>query len=99
MIEHLHSIYVSTYGILFFGTPHQGSSKANLASFAQRIVDTLVPSKMTDTDSQLVDALNQGSEVLQDITDNFVPLMARFRVYFFWEQEKTNLGVKFDYVC
>ncbi|TRX98049.1 hypothetical protein FHL15_001259 [Xylaria flabelliformis] len=67
-INHLHSIYVSTYGILFFGTPHQGSGTANLATFAQRIVDVLLPSKLD------------------------------LRVYFFWEQDKTDLGYKFDYV-
>lgn len=97
MIEDLHSIYVSTYAILFLGTPHQGSDKANLAVFAQRIVD-LLPSKLVDTDSQLLEALQTGSEVLQEITDTFIPLMKRFRIYFFWEQEKTNLGVKWDYV-
>ncbi|RYP75149.1 hypothetical protein DL771_002610 [Monosporascus sp. 5C6A] len=97
MIEHIRSIYVSTYGILFFGTPHQGSSKANLAMFAQRMV-ALVPSKVVDTDSQLVSALQESSEVLQDITDNFVPMMKRFRICFFWEQEKTSLGIKWDYV-
>lgn len=98
MIEHLHSIYVSTYGILFFGTPHHGSDKANLATFVQRVVHVL-PSKLVDTDSQLLEALKTGSQVLQEITDNFVPVMRKFRIYFFWEQEKTDLGVKWDYVC
>lgn len=97
MIEDIHSIYVSTYAILFFGTPHQGSDKASLAIFGQRIVD-LLPSKMVDTDSQLLDAIRDGSEVLQEITDTFIPLMKRFRIYFFWEQKKTDLGVKWDYV-
>ncbi|KAI0466974.1 ribonuclease-like protein p/mrp subunit [Xylaria cf. heliscus] len=97
-INHLHSIYVSTYGILFFGTPHQGSGTANLATFAQRIVDVLVPSKLVDTQAQLLDALKEGSEVLQEITDNFAPLMKDLRIYFFWEQEKTDLGYKLDYV-
>ncbi|KAI0854678.1 ribonuclease-like protein p/mrp subunit [Xylaria cubensis] len=97
-INHLHSIYVSTYGILFFGTPHQGSGTANLATFAQRIVDVLLPSKLVDTQAQLLDALKEGSEVLQEITDNFAPLMKDLRVYFFWEQDKTDLGYKLDYV-
>lgn len=51
-----------------------------------------------DTESQLVDALVQGSEVLQNITDMFVPLMKNFRIHFFWEQEKTNLGTTLAYV-
>lgn len=96
-VEHIHSIFVSTYGILFFGTPHQGSSKANLVIFLQRMVATL-PSKLVDTDSRLLDALAEGSETLQDITDNFQPKMKRFHVFFFWEQGKSDLGVMMDYV-
>ncbi|RLL97496.1 hypothetical protein CFD26_104983 [Aspergillus turcosus] len=95
--EHIYSIFVSTYGLLFFGTPHHGSSKANLATFVQRVVD-MFPSKLVDTDSQLLESLREGSEILQDITDNFQPKMKRFHVFFFWEQEKSNLGVKWDYV-
>lgn len=78
--------------------PHQGSDKTNLARFAQRMVQVFVPSKLVDTDSGLLDALQAGSEVLQEITDNFTPLMKRFRIYFFWEQEKANLGITWDYV-
>jgi hypothetical protein len=62
------------------------------------MVQVFVPSKLVDTDSGLLDALRAGSEVLQEVTDNFTPLMKRFRIYFFWEQEKTNLGVTWDYV-
>jgi hypothetical protein len=52
-----------------------------------------------DTNSQLADALYEGSEVLQNITDMFAPLMKNFRIYFFWEQEKTDLGGSLGYVC
>ncbi|OTA52497.1 ribonuclease-like protein p/mrp subunit [Hypoxylon sp. EC38] len=97
-IEHIHSIYVSTFGILFFGTPHQGSKAAHLATIAQRMTDALVPSRIVDTKSHLLSNLREGSEVLRDITDNFVPIMERFRVCFFWEQEKTDLGYKWDYI-
>jgi hypothetical protein len=69
-----------------------------MATFAQRMVATIVPSKAVNTDSQLLDALKEGSEVLQDITDNFTPKMKRFHICFFWEQEKSDLGVKLDYV-
>jgi hypothetical protein len=97
-VQHLHSIFVSTYGVLFMGTPHNGSNKANLASIGSRMVNALTPSRIADTDSQLADALHEGSEVLQNITDMFVPLMKNFRIFFFWEQEKTNFGTSFAYV-
>ena len=98
-MAHYYSIYVSTYATLFLGTPHNGSSKSQLAGIERKLLDTLVPSKVWDTDGQLVDALKEGSETLQNITDQFTPLMKRFRVYFFWEQEKTDLKTARDYVC
>jgi hypothetical protein len=63
------------------------------------MLDTVMPSKVWDTDGQLVDALKEGSETLQNITDQFTPLMKRFRIFFFWEQEKTDLKTTQDYVC
>ena len=98
-VQHVNSIYVSTFGILFLGTPHDGSNIAKLASITSRMIGALVPSKIVDTEGQLLDALQEGSEVLQNITDMFVPLMKKFHIFFFWEQEKTNMGVTQDYVC
>jgi hypothetical protein len=63
------------------------------------MISALTPSKVVDTNSQLADALYEGSEVLQNITDMFAPLMKNFRIYFFWEQEKTDLGGSLGYVC
>ena len=97
-IQHVHSIYVSTFGILFLGTPHDGGNKVRLASTSRRMIGALVPSKIVDTQGQLLDALQEGSELLQNITDIFVPLMKDFRIFFFWEQDKTNMGVTQDYV-
>lgn len=97
-IQHVHSIYVSTFAILFLGTPHDGGNKAKLASTSRRMIGALVPSKIVDTEGQLLDALQEGSEVLQNITDIFVPLMKDFRIFFFWEQEKTDMGLTQDYV-
>ena len=54
-----------------------------MASMLQRVVKIALPKKIVDTDSQLLHALQEGSEVLQNITDQFAPLMKRFRVFFF----------------
>ena len=90
---------MSTYAVLFLGTPHQGSDKAKLASTGRKVIDAMIPSKVLDSDGNLLEALQQGSETLQDITDMFAPLMKNFRIYFFWEQEKTDLGTTLKYVC
>lgn len=69
-----------------------------MASLLQRVVKVAIPRKIVDTDNQLLDSLKEGSEVLQSITDQFAPLMKRFRIYFFWEQQKTSLPHTRDYV-
>lgn len=58
----------------------------------------MMPKKILDTNDQLLNALRAGSETLQNITDQFAPLMKNLRVFFFWEQEKTDLGYTRDYV-
>lgn len=97
-ITHLHSIYTCTYAILFFGTPHNGSSKARLLGSLQKLASFAIPKRAIDFDSSLVNALEEESETLQNITDQFAPLMANFRIFFFWEQEKTDLKYTKDYI-
>lgn len=70
-----------------------------MASFAQRVVKLTVPSRICDTDGQLVKALRQGSEELKNITDLFIPMMKRFRIFFFWESLRTAIGTSSEYVC
>jgi hypothetical protein len=97
---HLHSIYTSTFALLFFGTPHHGSSRVRLLSSLERLAFLAVPkeNKILQTDSALVSAIESNSEVLEDITDQFTPLMHRFRIFFFWEQNRTDLKYTKDYI-
>jgi protein SERAC1 len=97
-LEHLHSIFVSTYGILFLGTPHEGSNKAKMAATSRRMVDAVVPRKVISTTPQLLESLHEQSDVLKDITCNFTPLLKEFEIYFFWEQLPTSLPHSNDYV-
>lgn len=48
---------------------------------------------MKTSRSDLVTALKAESETLQNITDQFVPIMKNFAVSFFWEQRKTDLKI------
>lgn len=101
-IAHIHSICTCTYGVLFFGTPHLGSRKAHLLGSLQKLASSLslLPRQAggLETDSSLLRALEADSEVLQNITDQFAPLMPRFRVFFLWEQERTDLRYTRDYI-
>lgn len=82
-VEHLRSIYRSTAGIIFMGTPHQGFTK-----------DTLLLSHRNQQNgpSRFLLTLIEGSETLHEVTDQFAPLVKDFRIYNFWEKEKTAFG-------
>jgi hypothetical protein len=97
-LAHIQSIYTSTYAILFFGTPHHGSSKARLLGSLQKVVRLAIPSNVANFENGLVNALKEQSEILQHVNDQFAPLMTEFRIYFFWEQEKTDLKYAKDHV-
>lgn len=81
-VEHLRSVFMSTHSIIFLGTPHNGIRKQNLFLWHH---DRLGPSQ------SLLNLLG-GSEMLQEITDQFAPLMKQFAVYNLWEQRKTIIG-------
>lgn len=63
-----------------------------------KIVSLAVPITAGKMESGLVNALKEESETLRDITDQFAPLMARFRIFFFWEQERMDLKYTKDYI-
>ncbi|KAI1179612.1 hypothetical protein F4777DRAFT_533292 [Nemania sp. FL0916] len=97
-MAHLHTIFACTYGILFFGTPHRGSSKASLLLTLQKLTSVTLPRRFGRVERGLVKALEEESETLQNITDYFTPLMKDFHIHFFWEQQKTDLKYTKDYV-
>lgn len=92
MSEHLHSIFVCTYAVMFFGTPHHGTSKAQLLRAMPKFASTSTRAgpAFLPADSNLVKALEEECETLQNITDQFAPLMKHFRIFFFWEQHRTD---------
>lgn len=85
-LEHQRSIFLSTYAILFFGVSHTGISKRSL----------LPPLRKGEPGpSQFMINLLRGSEMLQEITDQFAPLMKQFSVFNFWEEiESVSEGLK-----
>ncbi|KAL4978235.1 hypothetical protein BDW66DRAFT_130584 [Aspergillus desertorum] len=84
-VEHLRSIYVSTYGILFLGTPHNGSEVAKWGLLLQNICSAVLPRKFLDSSPQLIKALKTNNETLQNINSLFTDMMPRFRICFFHE--------------
>ncbi|KAL8670680.1 MAG: hypothetical protein Q9168_004801, partial [Polycauliona sp. 1 TL-2023] len=89
--EHLRSIFVSTYGILFLGTPHHGSDIAQWGNRLEWICSVMLPKKVMDSQPQLIDALKTNNETLQNIDRQFIQILNRFHIYFFHEGKPTNL--------
>ena len=89
MVEHRRSIYISTYAILFMGTPHTGINKDVV--LLPGIDDGAGPSQFTLS-------LLKGSDMLQEVTDQFAPIMKRFSIYYFWEQMMTRAGNSRAYI-
>jgi triacylglycerol esterase/lipase EstA (alpha/beta hydrolase family) len=55
--EDLRLIFVSTYGVMFLGTPHNGADPAKLGLTLQGMVSMLVPKGIIDTEVPLVRTL------------------------------------------
>lgn len=81
-------IYQSVRGVIFFGTPHQGSSLANYATILARI-----PLILTNKPPpQLLEALRKESGELKSLTNNFKSLLNAnpFSVVSFYETRTLN---------
>jgi hypothetical protein len=83
------SIYESTVGIIFFGTPHRGSSKANssdsLAKFAQLLtLGALKPNR------ELIQQMKVGSVEAQATNESFRHIAAPIQIVSFYETIPTK---------
>ena len=88
--QHLRSIFISTFGILFLGTPHRGFDYAKRDSSLRWICDTVLRTTVIDTMPPLINPFATNSETLQNIDRQFIQLANRFHVYFFHEGKPTN---------
>jgi hypothetical protein len=88
-IEHQRSIYLSTYAILFMGTPHKGMKK-----------DPRLFSHYGSSDKMhiLNQSLVEGSEIIRDIEHSFADLIDLFCIYNFWEEVQTQFSDSCSYI-
>ncbi|KAI6714655.1 hypothetical protein JHW43_002828 [Diplocarpon mali] len=90
--DDLRSIFVSTFGIIFLGTPHTGADPAKWGLMLQGMVSALVPKKLFETHSQLIKTLQNNNEILQNINLRFLDLYPnRLRVCMVHEGHPTDL--------
>jgi len=71
---HLHGVFESTIGIIFFGTPHGG---ADPRGFLQHIAEALIKIAGVQINKQIVNTLLPSSERLKQLRDEFGPMAAQ----------------------
>ena len=77
---------VSTYGILFMGTPHQGSEGATWGILARNIASIFM-----NTNKGMLEHLTRNSEWLEYQQAQFVPISNQFETIYFYETHPTPL--------
>ena len=80
-------IFLSTYGVVFLGTPHRGSQQAGLGIIAANVCRAM----LQDANTGILRSLEQDSEVLERIRDGFERMMTRekLKAYSFVEEIPT----------
>lgn len=89
--EDFRSIFVSTYGIIFLGTPHNGSDIAIWGRVLQLMSDITIPRRIFETQPTLLRALKRGNETLQGINSHFLDVYQRFRIHMVHENHRTDV--------
>ncbi|KAL7797264.1 Alpha/Beta hydrolase protein [Trichoderma ceciliae] len=89
--EDYRSIFVSTYGIMFLGTPHTGSDAASWALVLQAMSDAVIPRKSLESESVLLRTLKKDNETLANINNHFLDIYQRFKIHMVHENHKTDI--------
>lgn len=74
-------IWQSTFGLVFFGTPHRGGNRASLGDRIANLVRALAGSP----NNTFMEALKAESLFLGTLTDDFRQLLEQFRILSFYE--------------
>lgn len=88
--EDYRSVYVSTYAIIFLGTPHTASDVASWRRMLQAMSDVVVPKKIFRSEPILLKKLKKGYETLLDINNHFLDVCGRFKMHMAHENHPTH---------
>jgi len=85
-LEHRKSVKLSTYAVMFFGTPHAGANGAKFQAALTKICRIFWPGS-----SRLLRYLTPDSNHLRDLSELYVPISQDFKTFFFHEAYRTQL--------
>jgi len=83
-LEEQRSIKISTYGIVFMGTPHQGGNGVQLGKLLVNVASLFVAA-----DDRILKHLERDSEWLQQQLGQYGPISGDFVTKFAFEEYKT----------
>ncbi|KAA6416359.1 MAG: Kinesin light chain [Lasallia pustulata] len=87
-LEEHRSIKLSTYGILFMGTPHQGGSGVHLGELMLQVASIFVTA-----DDKILKHLERDSEWLQQQLGQYAPISNDFVTKFAYEMFPTRIAL------
>ncbi|KAF9761978.1 hypothetical protein IL306_003595 [Fusarium sp. DS 682] len=90
-LEDFRSIFVSTFGLVFLGTPHVGSDAATWGLILQAMSDAVIPKRFFDSESVLLKTLKKNNETLANINSHFLDIYQRFEIHMVRENQKTDI--------
>ncbi|KAK0508752.1 hypothetical protein JMJ35_009028 [Cladonia borealis] len=92
-VKGFESILEKTSGILFFGTPHQGTSKASWLDTTDRLLRVASIGKV-GMNKDLIDQLKSVDGQAQQVRQQFVRVVAPLKIFTFYEQiESRRVGI------
>ncbi|KAI1817061.1 hypothetical protein GGS20DRAFT_97593 [Poronia punctata] len=94
--DHLRDQFVSTYAILFFGTPHERTRKSTWLDLEKLSTGSWL-GRVLSTD-RLLRYKKEDVISFQSVTDEFGPLKEHFRMFCFWEELPTKIGGRYEYI-
>lgn len=74
------SIAKHTKGLVFMGTPHRGADAIKWAGIANKLAAMFSKTGVVDENNRLVVALSKGSDLLEELQDNFSRWIDRFAI-------------------
>lgn len=97
-VEHLYDQYISTFAILFFGTPHGRTSLRNWLALEKRSSLVSKLKSITRVSGSSHQANLEICQIPKSVDDDFASLRKQFHLFFFWEELPTDLGDRSDWV-
>ncbi|KAI9650183.1 hypothetical protein NHQ30_000196 [Ciborinia camelliae] len=89
-VEHLWDQFISTFAIIFFGTPHDHTIKSHWLAL-EKASNSTSHIRVPGLDRQK-NAAGDNVISFESITSEFAPILKQFRLFFFWEESRTILG-------